>query len=234
MKRFAVLVLILMISLSAALAELSWPVLATPGQEVLKDYVERVNENLAAQGITPVNSIFELYSGFATMGITAYADAEVAESVEMTFLLNAEQVTSLQLRVSDKNRFIAIASACIQAASPDLTLEEAQQEPAAYIRQILAAPYTAFETEVITTVGDAPRTYYAYYPNQFSNGVDWLQLTLVFARLGSSAAPVMVTPPPLPSRDDDVEYGKNTFTDDYTHYEVFLSPTPEPDSAAME
>lgn len=238
MKRLIALLLVLMMTLSLALAELSWPALTTRGQEALKAYVELVNQNLTNQGLTPVNSLFELYSGFATMGITAADDADFAEDVEMTFFLSGDSVQSLQLRVSDKGRFIAIASACIQASSPSaMTLQSAQKEPAAYIQQILAAPYTAFESAVNAAAGDVPRTYYAYYPNQYSDGVDWLQVTIVFARPGSSGAPVMITPVPVRDNfdeDDDVMYGRNTVSDDYTHFEVFFSPTPEPDSAAME
>lgn len=238
MKRRIALLLVLMMTLSTALAELTWPAITTPGQEALKAYVELVNQNLSAQGQPTINSIFEFYSGFATMGVTAQDQAFMAEQVEMTFLLNGDSIKSLQLRVSDKSRFTAIASACLQAASPAAsTLESVQAEPAQYVQQVLSAPYTAFEAEVVDVAGTVPRTYYAYYPNQYQDGVDWLQLTIVFALPGSTGTAMQVTPPPQQNNfteDDDEMYGRNTVSDGFIHFEVFLSPTPEPDSAAME
>lgn len=237
MRKGMALLLLLMMLTGTALAEMNWPRLNTAGQEQLQSYILRVNENLTAQGQGTVNSIFEFYETFATMGITAVAGAEVPEDVEMTFLLDAQGPQVLQLRVSDAGRFAAIAAACIQASSPTaITLEAALGETSAYVQRTLDAPYTGFEDEVNTMQGYAPRIYFAYYPNQYADGVDWRQVTLIFPLPGSEDAPLAVTPEPEAGMavDGNEVYSMNTRTydDNYQHLEVFVTPTPEPDSAA--
>jgi len=238
MKRVATLLLVLMMTLSGAMAELSWPQAHNDGQRALQRYVEQVNMNLAALGLPQVNSIFEYYATFATMGVTQTDNAEVAEGVEMTFLMDEGGIKRLQLRVKDFSRFAPIAGACIQAASPSaIALEEAQAEPAQYVRRVQNAPYTAFEDEVAQEQSAVLRAYWAYYPDQYSDGVNWLQLTLVFPLPGSADAAIVVTPEPEAARQDsdDEMYGTNTYFDeDFEHLEIFLTPTPEPDSAAND
>ena len=239
MRKAMALLLLLMMTTGAALAEMKWPRLNTAGQEWLQGYVQRVNENLAAQGQGSVNSIFEFYETFATMGMTAADNAEVPESVEMTFLLDAEGVQRLQLRVSDAGRFAPIAAACVQAVSPTaIALETALAEANSYVQRTLAAPYTAFEDEVNAMQGPSARIYFAYYPNQYADGVDWRQMTLVFPLPGSADAPLAVTPEPAVALDVDGNevYSMNTRTyeENYQHLEVFVTATPEPDSAANE
>ena len=238
MKRFATLLLVLMMTLTSALAELTWPAPQSEGQKALQSYVEQVNLNLAAQGLPQVNSIFEHYATFATMGVTGADNAEVPEGVEMTFLMVDEGVKRLQLRVSDFSRFAQIAAACIQAASPAaIALAEAQADPAKYVQRAQGAPYTAFEDEIDEQQGASLRAYYAYYPDQYFDGVNWLQLTLIFPLPGSADAGLAVTPEPeaAPQDSDDEMYGTNTYFDeDFEHLEIFLTPTPEPDSAANE
>lgn len=238
MKGFAALLLALMITLTSALAELPWPPAQSEGRKALQRYVEQVNLNLTAQGLPQVNSLFECYDAFATMGMTSADNAEVAEGVEMTFLMGDEGVKRLQLRVSDFSRFPRIAAACIQAASPSaITLEDALADPAKYVQRAQSAPYTLFEDEVVEQQGVTLRAYYAYYPDQYSDGVNWLQLTLIFPLPGSADAAIAVTPEPeaAPRDSDDEMYGTNTYYDeDFEHLEIFLTPTPEPDSAANE
>lgn len=238
MKRFATLLLVLMMTLTSALAELPWPAARSEGQKALQSYVEQVNLNLSAQGLPGVNSLFECYETFATLGVTSQDNAEVAESIELTFVMGEEGVRQLQLRVSDFSRFPQAAAACIQAASPEgIDLTAAQAEPARYVQRAQSAPYTLFEDEVDQTQGPALRAYYAYYPDQYSDGVNWLQLTLIFPLPGSGGAGIVVTPEPeaLPQDSDDEMYGTNTYYDeDFEHLEIFLTPTPEPDSAAND
>lgn len=239
MRKAMALLLLLMMIAGTALAEMRWPRLNTVGQEQLQGYVQRVNENLTVQGQGTVNSIFEFYETFATMGMTAMENAEVPEDVEMTFLLDASGLQVLQLRVSDAGRFAPIAAACLQAASPTaIALETALAEASGYVQRTLEAPYTAFADEVNTMQGTAPRVYFAYYPNQYSDGVDWRQMTLIFPLPGSVDAPLAVTPEPVAGVDVDGNevYSMNTRTYEkgYQHLEVFITPTPEPDSAANE
>ena len=239
MRKLAALLLALMMTTATALAELNWPRLTTPGQEQLQAYVARVNEKLTAQGQQAVNSIFELYETFVTMGVTASDNAEIPEDIEMTFLLSDEGPLSLQLRASDPGRFAAAAAACIQASSPSaITLEVALAGATGYVQRTLNAPYTAFADEVNDMQGPSPRVYYAYYPNQYSDGVDWRQLTLIFPLPGSEDAPLAVTPEPDSAMgvDQNELYSMNTHTyeEGYSHLDVFLTPTPEPDSAANE
>ena len=204
MRKLAALLLALMMTASTALAEMNWPTLTTAGQEQLRDYVSRVNANLQSQGQGTVNSIFEFYETFATMGITASDNAEVPESVEMTFLIGADGVPSLQLRVSEAGRFASVAAACIQAVSPTVvTLETALTEANRYVQRTMNAPYTIFEDAVNPMRGLAPRLYYAYYPNQYSDGVDWRQVTLVFALPGSEDALPVVPAEPDAALDAD-------------------------------
>lgn len=239
MRKLTALLLVLMMTAGTALAEMKWPKLNTAGQEQLQAYVLRANEALTAQGQGNVNSIFEFYETFATMGVTAADNAEVPENVEMTFLLDAEGVRTLQLRVSDAGRFAPIAAACVQAASPTaIALETALAEANGYVQRTLDAPYTTFADEVNDLQGTSPRVYYAYYPNQYSDGVDWRQMTLVFPLPGSADAPLTVTPEPAAALDADGNevYSMNTRTyeEEYQHLEVFVTATPEPDSAANE
>ena len=89
----------------------------------------------------------------------------------------------------------------------------------------------SFEEPVNELQSDQPRAYFAYYPNQFGDGNSWLQMTLIFARPGSPEAFVLV---PSTTPEPDAEDGVWLSQDNYTHLEVFVTPTPEPDSAAME
>ena len=237
MRKLAAMLLLLMMICSTALAELSWPKLTTDGQEQLRTYVERVNANLESQGQPAINSIFELYETFATMGVTASDGADIPDGVELTFLMDASGMQQLQLRVSSTGQFAPFAAACIQACSPAaITLEAALAEATGYTQRTLDAPYTAFEDAVNAAQGASPRAYYAYYPNQYSDNVDWRQLTLVFPLPGSEDAPLAVTPEPAAIPDIDLNelysMNTNTYESEYQHLEVFVTNTPEPDSAA--
>ena len=91
----------------------------------------------------------------------------------------------------------------------------------------------SFEEEVIDLQGSQPRAYFAYYPNQYGDGKSWLQMTLIFARPGSEEAGLsLADATPAPHADE--EYEGYFSHDNYTHLEIFATPTPEPDSAAME
>ena len=87
--------------------------------------------------------------------------------------------------------------------------------------------------------GDVPRVYFAYYPNQYRDGVNWLQMTLVFPAAGewngeSSLGIAEENQGTGLPEDADPDYEGYWSKDDYTHLEVFETATPEPDSAAAE
>lgn len=238
-KRLAALLLAALLLPLPALAEIVWPD-QTAGQQQLKEYISRVNDNLAQLSQQPVNRLFECYDTFAVLGVTASEDAWGPEDVELTFTLSADCLTVLQLRVSSLERFAALAASCIQASCPEaMTLQDALVTPTLYMNQAIGNPANSFEDPVETLNGPSPRMYYAYYPNEYSDGVNWLQLTLVFPLGGiSSASPsATLTPPPSDTSyyDDNAETGYEGYDyDGGTHLEIFTTATPEPDSAAGE
>ena len=229
-KRICTLVCALLLPV-AAMAELTWPANLTAGQAELKAYIELVNQNQSLQSRGWVNSLFECYPTFATMGMTILDMAEIPEGVELTFTMEGDHLDTLQLRVDDPTRFAALAASCIQAASPDVTtLEEALKDPTYHANKAIEAPANSFEDTVDTLNGPAPRVYYAYYPNQYRDGVNWLQMTLIFPLPGYGDAAVAATQTPPPA-DPTLEYEGYDY-DGGTHLEIFTTPTPEPDSPA--
>ena len=70
LKRLAALLLAAMLLPLSALAEIVWPD-QTAGQQQLKEYISRVNNNLAQLSQQPVNRLFECYDTFAVLGVTA-------------------------------------------------------------------------------------------------------------------------------------------------------------------
>ena len=228
LKRLWTLLCALLLLPAAVLAELTWPEGATGGQQALQAYIARVNDNLAQLGSRQVNSIFEYYEGFAVLGVTDQGMAEVPEGVELTFTMNEDSLSQLQLRVNDPACFAALAASCIQAASPEATtLQDAMNTPAGHAARAQSEPANSYEEQIITGPGDAPRTYYAYYPNQYRDGVNWLQLTLIFPRSDAQAAAAIGAVTPAPA-DPEQEY-EGTGYDGGIHLEVFVTPTPEPD-----
>ncbi len=231
-KRICALVCALLLPLTA-LGEITWPANMQPGQIALKSYIELVNQNQSQQNRGWINSIFECYPTFATLGMTTLDMAEIPEGVELTFTMEGGYLDTLQLRVNDPARFPALAASCIQAASPNsMTLEEALADPTLHADKAIKNPNNSFEDEVDLLNGLTPRVYYAYYPNQYRDGVSWLQMTLVFPMAGATEAGVMVTPTPPPG-DTEAEYALTDY-DGGIHLEVFTTATPEPDSPAGE
>ena len=237
MKKLAALLLCVLM-MTAAFAEIEWPSPLTAGQSQLKSYVERVNEALAANGGGVIDTNYEMYSTFASLGMDGvempddpFADFTVP--VEIYVTMSDEGVHSIQLRMQDADRFAKVAAACIHAASPSaVSMTQAGNITAAYAASVKSAPNRGFVEEVNDLQGAQPRAYFAYYPDQFYDQHNWIQMTLVFARPGSADAAVIVpvsTPAP-----ENTEDGVWLSEDNFSHFEVFLTPTPEPDSAAME
>lgn len=235
MKKLAALLLCLLM-MTSAFAEIEWPAAMTSGQAALRNFVDTVNLTLAQQSAGVINMGYEMYPAFASLGMDG---ADAPETVEMYFLLGDGGLHSMTLRLCDADRFEKVATACLAAASSSISLESARS---------LVAPYAdvmrkdkadndmthSFEEEVNELQSDQPWAYFAYYPNQFGDGNSWLQMTVIFARPGSAGSDLAIagmTPAPP---TEDVEYEGYFAQDNYTHLEIFATPTPEPDSAAME
>ena len=235
MKKLISLLLCLLMMTSAS-AEIQWPAAMTSGQAALRNYVDTVNLTLAQQGAGVIDMQYELYTAFASLGMDG---ADAPETVEMYFQLGDGGLHSLTLRLCDADRFEKVASACLAAASSAISLESARSLVAGYadvMRKDKASDDMthSFEEPVNELQSDQPRAYFAYYPNQFGDGNSWLQMTLIFARPGSAVNDLAVaglTPPPP---TEDVEYEGFFAQDNFNHLESFTTPTPEPDSAAME
>ena len=239
MKKLAALLLCLMLT-TAALAEIEWPSALTSGQAALRHYIDKVNLTLTQQGAGVINMQYELYPAFASLGMDG---EETPDTVEMQFRLGEGGMHSLVLRSWDPDKFQQTAAACLAASTSATSLEAAQflvKNYADVLRADLAdaksdsAMTHSFEEAVNDLQGDQPRAYFAYYPNQYGDGRHWLQMTLIFARpgsLGGSISAAGATPPPATSTE---EYEGYFSQDNYSHFEFFATPTPEPDSAAME
>ena len=216
-----------------------WPE-NTEGQRVLKQYVETADRFLKEQGEPGVNSLFEAYAGFAVFGITDLPDAETPESVEITARLFPSTINSLEVRVSDLTRFPRIAASFIQALEPEtMTREDALAVPTRRMQRAAAAPENSFEDQVENLNGTVPYVYYAYYPNQYSDGVNWMQMTIIFPMEGYGNSDIVIsgteeTKAPDTYSDHSADYEGYESKDDYVHYEIFETATPEPDSAAAE
>ena len=235
MKKLAALLLCLML-LTTALADIAWPASLTSGQARLRSYVEDVNLTLTQLGGGTIDMQYELYSTFASMGMNG---ADTPETVEMYFLLGDAGLHSLTLRICDADQFELVAAACLASSSAAISVDSARELTAKYaaiMRKDQANPDAmthSFEEDVIDLQGSQPRAYFAYYPNQYGDGKSWLQMTLIFARPGSEDAGLgLADATPAPNTDE--EYEGYFSQDNYTHLEVFATPTPEPDSAAME
>ena len=235
MKKLISLLLCLLM-LTSACAEIQWPAAMTSGQAALRNYVDNVNLTLAQQGAGVIDMQYELYTAFASLGMDG---ADAPETVEMYFQLGDGGLHSLTLRLCDADRFEKVASACLAAASSAISLESARSLVAGYANVMRKDKATddmthSFEEPVNELQSDQPRAYFSYYPNQFGDGNSWLQMTLIFARPGSAVNDLAVaglTPPPP---TEDVEYEGFFAQDNFNHLEIFTTPTPEPDSAAME
>ena len=235
----AALALLMGTAAASAASSLSWKE-TTPGQTMLKEYITGVNAFLVERGELEINTCFEMYPAQAVLGITSAPNAETPESVEVTAKMTYDSINSVELRVSEITRFPAIASAFLQALYPDtMTPEQAKAAPEERTRQALKNPENSFEDEVEELNGTTPRMYYAYWPDQYHDGVSWIQLTIIFPLAGYWEGIGIIdgaTPTKAPDTysGNDPEYEGYFSRDDYSHYEFFTTPTPEPDSPAGE
>ena len=222
-----------------ALAVLVWRE-DTPAMVLLKQYTENVNQILTETGAQPINSLFSNYQAQTVMGITAEDNAEIPEGVEITVNMSYDNLLSLQLRVNDTTRFPVIAAALIRALyGESMTQEEAIRIPTERARRAEQDPQSSFAETIEEMQGTIPRVYYAYEPNPYHDGVNWLQMTLIFPMAGAWDGEGLIVGTEeaqgQPAPDDaDPDFEGYYSTDDYQHLEVFSTATPEPDSAAAE
>ena len=154
--------------------------------------------------------------------------------------MSYDNLVKLQLRVNDTARFPVIAAALIRALYGEtMTQEEAIRIPAERAKRAEQDPQSSFEEPVEELQGTIPRVYYAYEPNPYHDGVNWMQMTLIFpmADAWNGEGLIIGTEETQgqPAPDDaDPDYEGYYSTDDYQHLEVFSTATPEPDSAAAE
>lgn len=237
MKKLAAMLLCLLMITAAALADIAWPEGQGAGQQALEGYIALVNETLAATGGGQIDVLHGLTPRRADLGMDGLElpddpFAPYDPAAEISVIMGEEGMHSIVVRMQDPDRFALVAAACIHAASPGaVSIQSATAIAGAYAGSIKAEPNRSFEEPVNDIQGAQPRAYFAYYPNQYQDQHNWLQLTLVFARPGSADAPIIV---PATTPAPEVGDGVWLSNDNYSHLEVFASPTPEPDSAAME
>ena len=237
-------ILSLLFALSAG--ALTWPEELTDGQAAVRDYLGEINSVLASQGEKPFNSLFECWPRLIVAGITGEENAETPEAVELTVYLDENGAQYCELRVTELARFPLLAGAMIWVAEGESgTLAEAMRDPQAYLTRIQKQSDRSFADAVDTQQGESPRVYFGYDPNPYhydltlqSTTTPQVTMTLVFPR-GGIAAGVQVTP--VPEQDDGERRRVEDESDDFVGYyqqlgegeyfEIFVTPTPEPDSA---
>lgn len=248
-KKIAALLLALMLVMTAgsSIAELKlWD--KTPAQQTLKSYMANVNDFLLENGEEVINKLFDQTTDVVEMGVTLMDSAYIPEHVTVTVYMHYDSIHYLVLRVDDASRFPQIAAAFLRALNPaTMTQEQSMKVPAEKAARAIKAPADSFEdveidkykdrdTEIMN--GTKPQTYYSYYPNQYQDYVNWMQLMIIFPLDGYwDAENGVITETEENSsayRDEDWDpkYDGYFSQDIYSHYENYATPTPEPDSAA--
>lgn len=248
-KRTVLLLLALVVLAGNSLADLKLRE-NTPAQKKLKTYITNVNRFLLDNGEQEINRIFDQLDTVVEMGITSTDDAEVPEGVTVTVYLKYDGIHYLLLRVDDATAFPPIAAAFLQALNPDtMTQAEAMKVPKERASKAVRNPSNSFadhefdiykdrETEILN--GERPRTYYAYYPNQYADGVSWMQMMIIFPlpeywdEERGIIAQADETKAPHTEEDWAEGYEGYFSSDKYEHLDVTPTETPEPDSAAAE
>lgn len=241
-KRLCALLLALLLLPGCGLADLKLRD-STPAQKALKTYMQNVNGFLSDSGEEIFNRVFDEQNTVVELGITVSDEAFAPEHVTLTAYLYYETIDYILLRVDDPARFAVIAAAFRRALNPQtMTAEEAAEAPARRAKKAIEAPTDSFadEVEEERLNGTSFREFYAYFPNQYHDGVNWMQLMIIFPMEGYWNEETGIVDneaePSAPDRDSDqdAEYDGYYATDDYEHLRVFTTPTPEPDSAAAE
>ena len=239
-RRVAAVVIALLLIPAIASAGMKWDQ-STPALKMMKNYIETASELLKENGEKPINRLFECYDTLVVLAITEEDNAEIPEGVTITADLYLNVPDRLQLLVNDPDRFPLIAASLIKALyGENMTLEDAILVPRNRAERAKNNPSDSFEETVEELNGENLQVFYAYYPNAYLSGENWLQMTIVFPleeEWDELGAPVSGTEAKQgqPAPDDaDPDYEGFYSQDDFSHFEFFVTPTPEPDSAAME
>ena len=248
-KRICALLLVLfLLTAGSSLADLKLKE-QTPAQKMLASYIAKVNEFLADNGEMELNRAFDQQNTVTELGITV-SDEDFEPDVVVDIYMRYDSLHYLVLRVNSTERFPAIAGAFLRALNPEtMTPEESLKKPTEHARRAAANPANSFadhefdiyaekEQEILN--GERPQSFYAYYPNQYHNNENWLQLMIIFPMNGywdgNDDVINNADAPKGQDRDGDqaTEYDGYYASDDYEHLRIFTTATPEPDSAAME
>ena len=247
-KRTGALLLAFLLLAGYSLAELKL-YNKTPAQKMLKTYIDNVNTFLSENGESELNRIFDQQNTEVELGIT-YSDDDFEPDVVVDIYLHYDSLYYLVLRVNSTDRFPAIAGAFLQALNPEeMTREEALKNPMERAQKAAANPENSFvdhefdiyaekEQEILN--GEKPQSYFAYYPNQYHNNENWLQLMIIFPMEGYWNGETGIVSDEAVEKIQDPDEGQNAeyegyyATDDFEHLRVFTTATPEPDSAAAE
>lgn len=229
---------VLAVLCAAGLAELPWPAAPSPGQAALRELIDRADKALSEHGRRPFNSLFECWPGLAVLGITEADGADHADRLELTATLNERGVEMLSLRCCDPELFRDACAALIMGASPGVRWDDALAAAGTALTRVNRHPENSFSDTVIPERGDTLGLFFGYEINPYRDGVNWLTATLVPPRAGQDGG-IARTPEPVFSEENvplSNEEGSSDWVgyfpelDDADHFEVFTTPTPEPDS----
>lgn len=248
-KRICALVLVLLLLTSgSSLADLKLKD-KNPAQKMLSTYIGNVNDFLAENGEMELNRIFDETNTVVELGITS-SDEDYEPDIVVDIYLRYDSLHYLVLRVNSTDRFPAVAGAFLRALNPQtMTQAESLAAPTKRAKKAAENPNDSFsdhefdiyadkEQEILN--GEKPQSFYAYFPNQYHNGENWLQLMIIFPLKGYwNEEDGVINNEDAPKgqdrdSDQDKEYDGYYALDDYEHLRVFTTATPEPDSAAAE
>ena len=216
-RRLLLFLILLCLTVRPAGSEMLWDESDFERAPAAETYVKQVNLSLLRAGVPQINTLFECYETFAVLGITQAPQAENVEDIEITLFLESGKIRRAELHLCDQASFVILAAAMTAIASgeaPAVSLKSFMDYPEKFAKTIQQAP------------------------NEYGDGTAWITYTLIFPRETEEKIGSFVTPPPETEKeiirdgtDDDGDYAPY---DEGTHLEIFVTPTPEPDSAAAE
>ena len=237
MKRILAAALCLVAVPVFAAADMNWPASLTEGQAQLKALIETANDTLDTLRAPEINTTFEVYPTFASLGYTENYPGDSVERVELLAEFDSWGLSVLTVEVqADSGWFTPIAAACL-AAADEISADDAVKTVEAFEKQVDGDRLASVGGEADTERGEQLSVSFAYYPNRYEDGVDWLTMTLVFQLpLSNEGGLVTVTPEPrtVITSEDEPDYEDYAINDGYAHYEVVTTETPNPDDGIIK